>query len=503
MSLGKEIKVLDCTLRDGGYYTNWDFERELTKKYFGYISQLPIEYVEVGYRSRLKDEYFGEFFYLPLSTLQNIKKYTSKKIAVMLNAKDCDGIDLKDLLSDVKDYVSLIRVATDPKKIEFSIRLAKEIKSLGFDVALNIMYISKIDHNHIFFDFISEINDCVDVLNLVDSYGSIYPHELKNLIKNIQNKANIPLGFHGHNNLELTLANTLESIECGVSYIDSTILGMGRGAGNLKTELLLTYLKSKQNIEVDLNVLGKLTEIFLPLQAKYKWGTNFAYMVSGAYSLPQKDVMEALEIDRYSLTGIVNQIKNNSNIELPIFSDVRRFDNCLIIGGGQSVACHFEATKEFMNKTQNLLIIHSTSKHIELFKEIDILQYFSVAGDELLKLDDTKKIDKYILEPSPRKISSNFNDSFNMYELEKIEFINSYHDSPLTIGLQAGLDIKTPNIYLAGFDGYGELKSKKELYLMQENQAIIDEFVKKKRLVSITATKYKKLEESSVYGMIV
>lgn len=497
------IKILDCTLRDGGYYTSWDFGKELTKEYFEYINQLPIEYVEVGYRSRLKDEYFGEFFYLPLSTLQNIKKHTSKKIAVMLNAKDCNGIDLKDLLSDLKDYVSLIRVATDPKKIEFSIRLAKEIKSLGFDVALNIMYISKIDHNHIFFDFISEINDCVNVLNLVDSYGSIYPHELKNLIKNIQNKSNIPLGFHGHNNLELTLANTLKSIECGVSYIDSTILGMGRGAGNLKTELLLTYLKSKQNIEVDLNVLGKLTEIFLPLQAKYKWGTNFAYMVSGAYSLPQKDVMEALEIDRYSLSGIVNQIKNNSNIELPIFSDVRRFDNCLIIGGGQSVACHFEATKEFVNKTQNLLIIHSTSKHIELFKEIDVLQYFSVAGDELLKLDDTKKIDKYILEPSPRKISSNFNDSFNMYELEKIEFINSYHDSPLAISLQAGLDVKTPNIYLAGFDGYCELKSKKELYLMQENQAIIDEFVKKKRLVSITTTKYKKLEESSVYGMIV
>lgn len=497
------IKLLDCTIRDGGYYTNWDFDQELTKKYFKYINQLPIEYIEVGYRSRLKDQYFGEYFYLSLSTLQNIKKHTSKKIAIMLNAKDCIDIDLKGLLSDVKDHVSLIRIATDPKKIEFSIGLAQEIKSLGFDVALNIMNISKIDNNHILFDFISEINNYVDVLNLVDSYGSIYPHELKNLIKDIQSQVNIPLGFHGHNNLELAFANALESIECGISYIDCTILGMGRGAGNLKTELLLTYLKSKQDIKVDLNTLGKLTELFTPLQAKHKWGVNLPYMVSGNYSIPQKDVMEALEIDRYSLSGIVNQIKNDNNITLPIFREDRRFDNCLIIGGGQSVVNHIEAIKGFINKTQDMLIIHSTSKYIEAFKEINILQYFAVAGDELLKLDDTKKIDKYILGPSPRKINNISNNKSKIYELQKIEFIRSFHDSPLAISLQASLDVKTPNIYLAGFDGYGELKSKKELYLMQENQAIFNEFIKKKRLISITQTKYKIIEKSSVYGLIV
>ena len=167
------IKLLDCTLRDGGYYTKWDFDSKTIKRYFEYINKLPIEYIEVGYRSIVKDSYLGEYFYLPLFTLQKIKKYTSKKIVIMLNAKDCVDADLAKLLKDTKEYVSLVRIATDPNKIELSIKIATEIRDLGFDVALNIMYISTIDKNHIFFQHLDEISNIVKCLYLVDSYGSI------------------------------------------------------------------------------------------------------------------------------------------------------------------------------------------------------------------------------------------------------------------------------------------------------------------------------------------
>lgn len=503
MRVGSEIKILDCTIRDGGYYTNWDFSKSLIKQYLHYINQLPIEYIEVGYRSKLKKEYLGEYFYLPLSTIKHIKQNTSKKLAIMLDAKDCKIKDIDSLLRGLDKDIALVRIATDPNKIEFSLELAKGIKKLGFDVALNIMYISKLDDKNIFFDYLKEMEGSADILNLVDSYGSVYPHELKPLIEKVKSKTNIALGFHGHNNLELAFANTLEAIESGVRYIDSTILGMGRGAGNLKTELFLAYLKSKQNLAVDLNTLGKSTELFSPLQAKYKWGTNLAYMTSGSYSLPQKDVMDALEIDRYSLSGIVNQLKNDSNLQLPKFAEEHQFDNCLIIGGGASIDEHFEAINEFIIRSENLLVIHSTSKYIELFEEISASQYFAVAGDELLKLEDTCKIDKYVLEPSPRKLNTTLDNKSNMHELEKISFIDAYHDSPLAISLQLALDTGTSNIYLAGFDGYSEFKTKKELYLMQENQTIIDNFDSKKELISLTSTKYKNLQTTSVYGLIV
>ena len=238
------IKLLDCTLRDGGYYTNWDFDSNLVLKYLKYMETLPVEYLEVGYRSIENDGYFGEYYYLPLETLQFIKSNSSKKIAIMLNSKEYDNkIDLS-LLDNLKDYVDLVRLATDPSKIKVALKLAKEIKKKGFKVAINIMYISKINKNNDFYEYLTTINEHVDILNLVDSYGSIYPEKLKELILEIKCKSNISLGFHGHNNLELAFINTLTAINLGIDYVDSTILGMGRGAGNLKTELILTYLKS-------------------------------------------------------------------------------------------------------------------------------------------------------------------------------------------------------------------------------------------------------------------
>jgi 4-hydroxy 2-oxovalerate aldolase len=496
------VKILDCTLRDGGYYTNWDFEKDLTKKYFKYINKLPIEYVEVGYKSALKNEYLGEYYYLPLSTLRRIKRYTSKKLSIMLNAKDCIEIDVEILLKNTKEFISLVRIATDPNAMELSLELAKKIKSLGFDVAINVMYISRIDKNHKFFSYLDGIHDCIDTLNLVDSYGSIYPDELEELIYEVQRKTSIALGFHGHNNLELAFINTLKAIECRAEYVDCTILGMGRGAGNLKTELILTYLKSKKNIRVDLNYLGDLTELFIPLQAKYKWGTNLAYMVSGSYSLTQKDVMDALAIDRYSLSGIVNQLKNDEELTLPLFEFDKVASDCMIIGGGNSVEKHIEVIVEFLKLNQNTLIVHSTSKHINLFEKLDNIQYLAVAGDELLKLHKISSIDKYILESSPRKVNSNVTDKMDFYELEKIDFISKYSDAPLAISLQISLVIKAKNIYLVGFDGYSELKNKKELYLMQENQEIIDSFISKNDLISLTSTKYKNIHQKSIYGVI-
>lgn len=498
-----KIKVLDCTLRDGGYYAKWDFDKELVQDYIKHTNYLPIEYLEIGYRSKLKDEYLGEYFYLPESTIRMIKEITTKKLSIMLNAKDCKVQEIRYLLSNLKEDISLIRIATDPQKMSFSLLLAKEIKKMGFDVAINVMYISSINKSHDFFQYLDNIENHIVTLNLVDSYGSIYSQELEKLINRIRERTNISLGFHGHNNLELAFSNTLKAIECGIELIDSTILGMGRGAGNLKTELILTYLKSQQVFDVDLDTIGKLVELFNPLKTKYNWGTNFPYIVSGSYSLPQKNVMEALEINRYSLSGIVNQLKCDNVKEVTSFECKDNYEQCLIIGGGINIDTHMSAIKNFLLLNKDILIIHSSSKYISLFEGISNVQYLAVAGDELLKLENAKNINKYILEPSPRKVNSNINNITEKFtELKKITFLNKYLDSPLTISLQITLDLKIKDVYLAGFDGYSELKSKKELYLMQENQEIINSFINKNILISLTSSKYKNLKQKSIYGII-
>lgn len=152
------IQLLDCTLRDGGYYSLWDFEATLVDQYSQIMAKLPIEYIEIGYRSIEQAEYVGEFYYSPLDTIRKIrsKLKTSQKIALMLNAKECSADDISKLLSTFVDHVSLIRIATDPGKIEHSLEIAKTLKSFGFEVAINIMYISKIIY-FIFFCFLQNM----------------------------------------------------------------------------------------------------------------------------------------------------------------------------------------------------------------------------------------------------------------------------------------------------------------------------------------------------------
>ncbi len=504
----KMIKLLDCTLRDGGYYTQWDFETSLIDQYSHLMAKLPIEYIEIGYRSIEKDDYFGEFYYSPLDTINRIRSKLdpSQKIALLLNAKDCIGIDISNLMSQCIELVDLVRIATDPEKIEDSLELAKALKSLGFDVAINIMYISKINEDHDIYKNIGDIESYVDYLYLVDSYGSVYPDDLEKIIKLFQKNCDVKLGFHGHNNLELAFVNSLRAVECEVEMIDSTILGMGRGAGNLKIELLLTHLKAKNALDVDLNVLGQLIELFSPLMDNYKWGTNLPYMVSGSYSLPQKDVMDAIEIDRYSIASIVNTMSSETLNKLQIFQYEDEVEKCVIIGGGSSIEQHINAIKTYLEDNQHIIIIHSTSKYINKFSAMKNRQLFCVSGDELTKLNNSRQynfIDQFVFAPSPRKINVNIPQDDNMVELNKIDFIEYFHDSPLTISLQTALEVGTGNIELIGFDGYLELKSKKELYLMHENQKIISTFSSRKvKLNSLTKTSYKDLNQKSIYSKV-
>jgi len=490
------IKLLDCTLRDGGYYTNWDFDKKLVKNYLKYAEKLPIEYIEIGYRSNVNNGYFGEYFYLPVDTLKFIKQYSSKKLAIMLNTKEFYEEQNLDLLNELNEYISLVRLATDPKRIDIAINLAKEIRKRGFDVAINVMYISTLDENHIFFSYLQDLQVNINILNLVDSYGSIYPRKLKWLIDKIKQNINLPLGFHGHNNLELAFNNALVAIENGVEYIDSTVLGMGRGAGNLKTELILTHLKSKANYEVNLNVLSKLTELFKPLLQEYNWGTNLAYIVSGSYSLPQKDVMEHLEINRYSMGAIIKKI-NKEIMKLPIFKPNFTYNRILIIGGGKSVYKHIQAIKQFVQNF-NVIIIHSTSKYIKLFEEVETIQIFAIAGDEINKIDNIPDyIDYGVTSPIPIKEDSL--NKYNCYQLENVNFTR-YYDSPFSISLEISELLRSEEIYIVGYDGYSELKSKKDLYLMNENQEIINSF--NKELIFLTPTNYKNIVQKSIYRMI-
>lgn len=509
------MKNLDCTLRDGGYYTNWDFNEVLVENYFHAMSLLPIEYIELGYRNKALDEYYGQFYYCPEYLMRKAKSILKdKKLAVMLNAKSLKPTDIKELLTPCLPFISMIRLAVDPKSLEKAIILAKPIKEMGFEVGFNIMYMTKWKEIVGFFDLLPLIEGLVDYLYLVDSYGGILPEEVKDIVLLVKEKVTVPLGFHGHNNLELALINSLTAVNNGCSIVDSTILGMGRGAGNLKTELLLTYLSSKTSLQVQLDALSQTVSDFESLKVKYEWGTNLPYMVSGANSLPQEEVMDWIQKRAYSIESIMLALENRKvnstdNVRLPIFNPLK-FSVVLIIGGGDSAINHSMAVKEFISTKSDVCIIHASSKNSKYYSNLKNVQhYFCLVGNEGLRLEQVLSnfTDSIIcvLPPFPRKMGTYIpipvRDS--SFELENINFTEKYQDAHTSIALQIAKDINPDKIFLIGYDGYIEtVMNTKEQDLMDENTYLFERFQKvEKGICALAPTRYN-IKVESVYSLI-
>lgn len=505
------VKLLDCTLRDGGYYTNWDFPSQIVDAYICAMNNLPIDYLEVGYRNNPSKEYLGEFGYTPVSSLRQLRKKCSKKIVVMLNEKSTRPENLDALLKPIMGFADMIRIAIDPKNFDRALELAKAVKTYGFKVGFNTMYMSKWHEYDGFIEKLDQLNGVVDLFCMVDSFGGVLPNDVRELYKKVKERTNVPIGFHGHNNLQLGLINTITAIDCGVDYVDATILGMGRGAGNLNMELLLTFL-NKQGINVDFNILGDVVSAFNPLLSQYKWGTMLPYMLSGANSIPQKEVMEWVTNRTYSFNSIVRALDNKKNkrednAHYPLFK-APCFDSVLIIGGGNSCIEHKQAIKQYASHNPAIPIIFVTARHAAIFNELPNPKFYCLVGNESKRLEANVTAKNFngtcILSPYPRIMGTEVPDYAERltYELDDITFTESYHDSCTTVALQLALSMGVKNVNIVGYDGYkGEILSDKEMELSNENRVLFEDFKKsgKVNLISLTPSLYKSLEVKSIY----
>ena len=508
------MKILDCTIRDGGYYTNWDFNKDLVKLYLESLNNLPVEYLEVGYRSPKLKNYYGEYYYCPIYVLESIKKISNKKLVIILNEKDIKIEQIVALLSPCKEIITMVRLAIDPQNMDRAIVLAEKIKSMGFEIGFNVMYMSKWKGQNQFLNEIKHINGIADVFYMVDSYGGIYPEQVRETFDIVRNQTNVPIGFHGHNNLELALINSLTAIDCGAEMIDATITGMGRGAGNLKTELLLTALNARDGLTLDFNALADVTDAFTKLQTEYGWGTNLPYMVSGANSLPQKDVMEWITKRFYSINSILRALNNQKdkvkdNEQFPVFSQAKKYKKVIILGGGLSAIEHQEAVKQLVSTHNDICIIHASSRHALIYKSLNVNQYFCLVGNEGNRLEkifsDLGNFNGQCILPAyPRKMGTYVPKiiSEKVFELKQVTFTENLNDTHTAIALQCSIELGAEQIYFVGYDGYaGRNLNQREIDLLNENESLFQSFNKATnlKLVSLTPTIYKELIPESIY----
>lgn len=273
--------ILDCTIRDGGLVNNWDFSVQFVKDMYYGLSEAGVEYMEIGYKNSaklLKGADAGPWRFLNEDFLKEV--ISEKKETKLSALVDIGRVDEKDILPREQSQLDLIRVATYIKDVDKAIDLVNKFNGYGYETSINIMALSHVMENDLNEAF-EEIAKCpVDVVYVVDSYGSMDPKDIDYLISKFQRQLpNKKLGVHMHNNMQLAFANTIVGANKGVQFLDSSVYGMGRAAGNCPTELIVSYLK---NPKYDLRpLIGIIEKHMIPMSQKWEWGYVIPYMVAG------------------------------------------------------------------------------------------------------------------------------------------------------------------------------------------------------------------------------
>ncbi len=508
------MKILDCTLRDGGYYTQWDFSDEVVTTYLQSINELPVDYIEVGYRNLPEKEYLGKYAYTPVSTAKWLRSKCRKKIALMLNEKSVRVEHLDELLTPIAGLADMIRLAVDPKNFCRAVGLARAIKARGFEIGFNVMYMSKWQDMPEFLEHLSEANEVATVFCMVDSYGGVMPEDVIKITRLVKEQLSCPIGFHGHNNLHMALANALTAVAHGVEFIDATVCGMGRGAGNLELELLLSVL-SRNGVLVDFNILSDVVAAFSPLQKQYGWGATLPYMISGANSLPQKQVMDWISNRTYTFNSIVRALNNQTagikdNAKYSVLNG-QKAKEVLVLGGGVSIPLHAQALRQYLEEHPETVVIFASARRVADLEGLSNPCYYCLVGSEAKRLQaniaDYARERVCVLPPYPRQMGSEVPDlpHTRVYELKEISFTDEYTDACTAVALQLAIDLSAETIYISGYDGYvGGVLSEKERTLSRENIALFDNFKAHtgRKLIALTPTLYAALEKQSIYQHI-
>lgn len=286
----RDIKILDATIRDGGIVNNFSFTDDFVRKLYLSNVKAGVDYMEFGYKAdpdMFNENEYGKWKFSKDEDIRAIvgDNNTDLKISVMADAGRTNF--KRDILPRSESPIDMIRVATYIYQLPLAIEMIEDAHAKGYETCVNIMAISKVQEDDLMkgLELLGKTN--VDVIYLVDSFGVLFPEQalrLTQMYKEIADKYGKKIGVHAHNNQQLAFANTIESMRAGASYLDGTVSGMGRGAGNCHMESLLSMLRNpKYRIYPVMDFIA--AEMPKIKETGAKWGFDIPYMLTGSLNI--------------------------------------------------------------------------------------------------------------------------------------------------------------------------------------------------------------------------
>ncbi len=313
ISFRPDVRVLDATLRDGGLVNNFRFSDEFVRDLYKMNIKASVDYMEFGYKASKQifdPNDFGRWKFCNDDDVFEIvgDNDTGLKLSCML---DVGRTDFKNDVRNKSDSpFELMRVATYIHQIPSAIEMIEDAKKKGYEVSVNIMAVSKVNDDELTKGLELLAKSPVDIIYIVDSFGAYYPEQIERLAQKyieIGNKYGKQIGIHAHNNQQLAFANTITALRCGVSWLDCTVSGMGRGAGNCYSESLLAFLK---NPKYDLvPVMDFAAKHMLALKDEgYKWGYDISYLLTAILNSHPSSAIKFVKDGRTDYSNFLHEL---------------------------------------------------------------------------------------------------------------------------------------------------------------------------------------------------
>ncbi|MBE6105113.1 hypothetical protein [Anaerovibrio lipolyticus] len=285
----KKVKLLDCTLRDGAYINSSKFGVPALKGIIKKMQDADIDIIECGWLKDAPHEEGSSYYHVPSDMEQYLLDYSERYTYVAMI--DWDRYDTTALPECNHKSINAVRVVFPRGKAKEGMEIGRKIRDKGYLVYLQAANTLGYSDEELE-ELAQYANDFKPVaLSVVDTFGAMYFDDLKHIVSFLDKRLDpeIQLGFHSHNNKQLSFALTmsfvelLENSERGV-IVDASLSGMGRGAGNATTELVANYLNEKQHGNYDMNAILDAIDMYIDgIREKYSWGYSTPYFIAGMY----------------------------------------------------------------------------------------------------------------------------------------------------------------------------------------------------------------------------
>jgi len=491
-----------------------------------------VDVIELGFRFLPKNTFLGPYAYTTDEFLNTLDLPKGPLYGVMLNAKDFINNDNVSKIFNVKEKspISLVRIAVNFNDFAKVKSLANKLKNMGYIIGLNLMQANGKDEEH-YMQIAKEISkwENVDVLYFADSLGNMDPKDIKLICKSLKKQWQGSLGIHTHNNKNLALINSMEALDNGVSWCDSTVTGMGRGAGNVSTESLLLEMSRLNLHRGNANLLQPTVQDFSEIKKEFNWGSNLYYHYAANNNIHPTFVQSLLDDKRYNHSQVLDTLGYLSNRDSTFYNsetvnqaiygskdevsgtwdatDWLKDKEVLIVGAGPSVNKYKDGILKYINKLNPAVLFLNINQYLPF----DIANATIVSHETRALFDSVqyKKINHPIILPKVR-LGKLIKDKLNNIDIrdygltiEKDAFEIGPNSCRLEWSLAAAYALaivtqaNASKIKLVGFDGYSADDPRQEEMnnIFSKYNSLSNSLV----ITSLTPTTYR-INQSSVFA---